>query len=712
MQPTRITQMPLRPISSRCALRLFFRPLAASCAAFLTAAGSVSAQQTDIEDGYTTLDVSVVSASGYAQDVREAPASVSVIGAEELLGKPVTDLGSAVGDVPGVDIDTTKMGNATVSIRGFEPAYTLILTDGRRQNFSGAMMDNGFDPTTAFLPPVGMIERIEVLRGPASTVWGSDAVGGVVNVITKTHVEKLTGSVTLEGTFQEHRKAYGNRAGSNFFFGIPLLQDELTLMLRGSYRMNQDAGLTNPAGNYAGHAASEGYAGTFGGRLNWSLDKQNLAFADMEYSRFSGGSMNTSNKSVKAQRWYDKYSATFGHEGDYDFGRTETYFMWNALHLTKTRTSLTQASKPGAEASESHGSFSNPLKETASYVLASKAILPIDLKSWGAMNFTAGLEGNYEEFQDHQTATQAAGKHFDQTILAGFAEAEYFINEQWSATAGARLQWSDMFGSHVAPRAYLVYKPAGWISFKGGVAAGYKTPNVRQVVDTYYEGTEAGDRSWGNPDLKPEESWSYELSVTVDAGRWAQFTLGGFYTDFKNLIADEELTENGYCSATSCDTRLINYGKVRSRGLEFLFHTASVSGFRFSGGYTLTDAEILAGADAGKRPNELPRHSLQLRVDYQTGPFSAYLKSTSKWDMVCNNAKTGIGLGNKYRDYTVLDLGGSYVWRKHHRFSVSVNNLLDQDGTDWVETSPGRWGNAYRQYLEGRNYWVSYTYDF
>lgn len=681
-------------------------PLAAAVSAALSSPAFAAG------DNYTELDETVVSAAGFEQDVREAPASVSVIDSKELSTKPVRDLGTAVGDVPGVDIDQTKMGNATISIRGFDAGYTLILQDGHRQNFSDAMMDNGFDPTTSFLPPTGMIERIEVLRGPASTVWGTDAVGGVVNVITKKHVDELTGSLTIEGTLQEHRKDYGNRGGASFFFGIPMVDNSLTLMLRGRYSFHEDVGMTNPAGKFAGHSSTEGYNSNFGARLNWTIDPHNFTFADVDFSRFSGGSMSTSRKSVKAQRWYHKYNTTLGHEGDYSFGRTETYFQWNALQLMKTKTSLTQNSAANAAASESHGSFSDPLKETLSYTLSTKVILPYDLGEAGSMKVTVGLEGNYEEFQDYTAATEAGSRRYDQTILAGFAEAEYFISDEWIATAGARYQWSDMFGSHVAPRAYLVFKPAEWISFKGGVAAGYKTPNVRQVVNTYYEGSEAGDRSWGNPDLKPEESWSYELSTTVDIGSLAQVTFGGFYTDFKNLIASEEMTDTGYCSSTSCDTRLINHGKVRAQGIELLFKTASFSGFKFSGGYTLTDAEIKEGADSGERPNELPRHSLQLRADYENGPFSAYLKSTSKWDMICNNTKTGIGVGNKYNNYTILDLGATYVLQKHHRFSVAVNNLLDKDMTDWVETSPGRYGNAYRQYVEGRNLWLSYTYDF
>lgn len=105
------------------------------------------------DDDYTTLDTSVVSAAGYAQDTREAPASVSVITEKELATKPVTDLGSAIGDVPGVDISTNKMGAADISIRGFGSSYTLILVDGRKQNTSGSMIENGFDPGASLCRP-------------------------------------------------------------------------------------------------------------------------------------------------------------------------------------------------------------------------------------------------------------------------------------------------------------------------------------------------------------------------------------------------------------------------------------------------------------------------------------------------------------------------------------------------------------------------------
>lgn len=72
---------------------------------------------------------------------------------KELATKPVTDLGSAIGDVPGVDISTNKMGAADISIRGFGSSYTLILVDGRKQNTSGSMIENGFDPGASLCRP-------------------------------------------------------------------------------------------------------------------------------------------------------------------------------------------------------------------------------------------------------------------------------------------------------------------------------------------------------------------------------------------------------------------------------------------------------------------------------------------------------------------------------------------------------------------------------
>lgn len=132
------------------------------------------------------LDRVVVTAGGYEQDIKDAPASISIIPKEEIMTRPIRDLGDAVQDIPGVSVEMQKTGGNTISMRGLGSAYTLILIDGKRQNVAQGFSTNGFgEALNANIPPLSMIERIEVIRGPASTIYGSDAMGGVINIITK-----------------------------------------------------------------------------------------------------------------------------------------------------------------------------------------------------------------------------------------------------------------------------------------------------------------------------------------------------------------------------------------------------------------------------------------------------------------------------------------------------------------------------------------------
>lgn len=136
-----------------------------------------------------TLDKVVVTASGFEQKVVDAPASISVVSREELSKRPYTSTVDALRDVEGIDVGleaTDKNGRATISMRGLPSEYTTVLIDGRRQSNAGQLYPNNFGGGQfAYLPPLDAIERIEVVRGPMSTLYGSDAMGGVINIITR-----------------------------------------------------------------------------------------------------------------------------------------------------------------------------------------------------------------------------------------------------------------------------------------------------------------------------------------------------------------------------------------------------------------------------------------------------------------------------------------------------------------------------------------------
>lgn len=184
----------------------------------------------------------VVTATGFEQKITDAPASISVVTQEELARRPYTTLIDAVRDLEGVDVGETsdKTGQKTISMRGMGSDYTLVLIDGKRQNNHGDIYPNSFGGNQFnHVPPLDAIERIEVIRGPASTLYGADALGGVINIITKKDAKEWTGSITVGRTFQSD-SAFGEDTTTDFSLRGPIKPGVLSMSVRGS-RYERDA---------------------------------------------------------------------------------------------------------------------------------------------------------------------------------------------------------------------------------------------------------------------------------------------------------------------------------------------------------------------------------------------------------------------------------------------------------------------------------------
>lgn len=143
-------------------------------------------------------DTLVVTAAATEQNLKDAPASISVVTQQDLQRRPVNNLKDVLQDVPGVQLTNEGDNRKGVSIRGLDSSYTLILIDGKRVNSRNAVFrHNDFDLNWI---PVDAIERIEVVRGPMSSLYGSDALGGVVNIITKKVGQQWTGTLSADTT--------------------------------------------------------------------------------------------------------------------------------------------------------------------------------------------------------------------------------------------------------------------------------------------------------------------------------------------------------------------------------------------------------------------------------------------------------------------------------------------------------------------------------
>ena len=196
-------------------------------------------------DDTVLMETVVVTAAGFEQKIPDAPASITVVTRQDLQSRPHTSLVDALRDVEGIDVgmNTDKNGQPSVSMRGMPADYTLVLIDGKRQSNTGDIYPNDFSGGQfSYMPPLEAIERIEVIRGPMSTLYGSDAIGGVINIITRKITDKWAGNFNSSLLLQEDSQ-YGDEKTTDFYASGPLLNNKLGLAVRGSY---YDRDASNP----------------------------------------------------------------------------------------------------------------------------------------------------------------------------------------------------------------------------------------------------------------------------------------------------------------------------------------------------------------------------------------------------------------------------------------------------------------------------------
>lgn len=159
-------------------------------------------------------DELVVTATGFSQERREAPATISVVNEKELNTRSNQNVTEALREMPGLLVGNGHGSLATgdVQMRGMDSTYTSYMVNGiKKATRESRPYGHHIGTEAAFMPPLAAIERIEVIRGPMSSLYGSDAIGGVVNVITKKayNLEKWTG-VLEDNYFLQEKSEYGN----------------------------------------------------------------------------------------------------------------------------------------------------------------------------------------------------------------------------------------------------------------------------------------------------------------------------------------------------------------------------------------------------------------------------------------------------------------------------------------------------------------------
>ncbi len=551
----------------------------------------------------TTLEKMVISAAGFEQKITDAPASISVVEREELEKRPYMTLIDAVRDLEGVDVGETsdKTGQRTISLRGMGPEYTLILIDGKRQNNHGDIYPNNFGGNQFnHIPPLDAIERIEVIRGPASTLYGADALGGVINIITKKVGDSWHGSTTMSRNFQED-DAFGTDSTMDVYVSGPLIADTLGVALRASW-YERDAStpeyeiVYDPAG--AAHERSLGFGSggktvdntnkTLGGTLNWKIsDRQDLSF-DYDISRqeydnnpfinnlgseaYPLGTVDGVNSSslwrsgprvgyVEEQEFSrDQWSLT--HNGTWDWGNSFVSLAYiETDNNGRTLPFTVQERVLHEEIFRGRGDYAG-MSVAERQALVEELFLPRPKRTLESSQYTLDVKLDIpveQLFGDHLLVVggQVIDGELDDGVfgMEGGSTGEgvvqehkmysLFVEDNWTpvdpltVTAGIRYDEHDLFGSHVSPRLYGVYTLTPAWTIKGGVSTGYKTPKTTDLFDGITGFGGQGTSPWtGNPDLEPETSVNTEVALY-----WKHpiknhnFNITYFHNDFEDKIA-------------------------------------------------------------------------------------------------------------------------------------------------------------------------------
>jgi len=708
---------------------------------------------------------------GTAEDELKQASGVSILTEEDIKKRPpVNDISELVRKMPGVNLtgnsaSGSRGNNRQIDLRGMGPENTLILIDGKpvtsrnsvRYTRAGERDTRGDSNWV----PADQVERIEVLRGPAAARYGSGAMGGVVNIITKRPTDKLTGSATLYTNIPQD-DAEGVTKRTTFSLAGPLTEN-LTFRVYGNLNKTDaddaDINLDN-TDVAAGGGLAAGREGVrnkdVSGLLSWALDERQTLDFEAGYSRqgniFAGdtgtGATEALDPASNISPWLGRetntmYRQTYSvtHKGDWDFGSSRLLAQFERTDNRR----LLEGQTGSVDGDISAGDD----KQTSvykSYLLQGQLDMPLEVLLNQVL--TVGAEWNRQELDDPSTLNRTIGTDWyqlpnsdanarssktDATLLAVFAEDNIELTPDWILTPGLRLDYHDQFGLNWSPSLNSSYKLTDDITLRGGIARAFKAPNLYQSNPNYLyrsngNGCAAGTTSGGgcyvlgNEDLDPEISINKELGISFARGGWTA-SLTYFRNDYDSKIVSSNVVTGTVVNPNNPSqfagilewdnaTDALVKGWEGSIGVPLLGHEGDVLS------WTTNFTYMQDNTDSDGNPlSVVPEYTVNSMLDWQlTEALGLNLTATfyGKQEPRVFNPTTSVNVTAQnqleVRDpYHIYSLGGTYKVSENLSLGAGINNLFDKRlYREGAGTTAG--ANTYNE--PGRSFYASVTTSF
>ncbi len=588
------------------------------------------------EEVTTQMQEVVVTATRDEVPIEQVGSSITVITAKEIEQKQARTVADVLRTVPGLDVVRTGSfgGTTAVFMRGAKSEHMLVLIDGIEMNDPSSTGGTfNFGHLT-----VDSIERIEVLRGPQSTLYGSHAIGGVINIITKRGDGPPKGSVSIEaGSFASFRETVAINGGT----------DLIHYALAAS-RLDSDG--ISAAGKSYGNREKDG--------------DQNSAVT----TRF--GITPTPNSEIELALKYDKSrnevdnGGGIGKDDPNHVMRSSELFTrgqgWLSLfnNLWEQKAGVSYSDISWHDDNDPDAAHPSDRLRSSFQGQTVKVDWQHILNLHKSTILTIGLETKEEQGSSDYHSVSSYGPYDSiwskQTARTNSVYLQDQINilDHWFSTVGVRLDDHDRFGSQATWRVTTAFQiPETDLRIKGSYGTGFKAPSLYQLYSSY-----------GSPDLKPDKSKGWDVGFEQKLPV-INTTLGA--TWFRNAytqMIDFDMTTWTYT----------NIAKAHTQGLEVTAQVKPTERLSTIIGYTLTRThDDISGKQLARRPEN--KLNVTCSYNFQNGAtFNLGIVSVgSRYSDTANTQKLG--------GYTLVNLAGSYAITKNLQLFGRIDNLFDRE---------------------------------
>jgi len=564
----------------------------------------------------------------------------TIIDRRQLEATPARNIGDVLRQVPGLSIaQSGGLGGLTqIRARGAEANHILVLIDGIEVS---AASTGEYDLSAL---TTGNIERIEVLRGPQSAFWGSNASAGVINIITReSRGEGLQLTADAELGAENTRQSNLHLAGGD---------RDLNFALSGGLRRTDGFNVSN-------------FGSEKDGDINRTLQgKLNIRLSDTLQLKLNSRYVNRDSE-FDSQDFAFPATATQGRVIDTDSigGTTEwanaARLNWQQgdfsqqLHLEHSRNDRRSNDAGSASGSDSDRS---KIAWQGSYSFAGDN---------AEHTLTGGIEREREQFENvFPNSPDQAGER-KRTLTGYILQYQGEFDERLSLTAATRYDNNDAFKNFASWSLSAALRLDGDLRLHSSAGTGITNP-------TFYEQFGFSPSSFvGNPDLKPEENFGWDIGLAFPLGERHRADV----TYFNERLTNEIVTV--YDSSFNASP-VNSDGTSRRQGVELALDSKLHAQLNSRLSYTYTDSTDASGIDEVRRP----RHSANIALDWQSADSrtdinlnASYNSSTQDLEFISSTPQTRVTLDN----YWLLNLGASYQLNQTVQLYGRIENLLDED---------------------------------